>query len=163
MDVREALIFADDIVFAKTGKHLDDLQIGIIEGVFNRQKYGEIAQDLNCTEGYVKDVGYELWRLLSEAFGEEVNKSNLRSALLRHQTINSPNFIIFGNDKVGSGSIIKALNVCGSKEELPGFLLGRQQAKIEVALRFREIGLSDEKIAQYLDMKLEEVQQLFAE
>ena len=163
MDVREALIFADDVVFAKTGKHLDDLQIGIIEGVLKRQKYGEMAQALNCTEGYVKDVGYELWRLFSEAFGEEVNKSNLRSTFLRHQIINKYNFNIFGNDKVGNVSIIKALNICGLQEESPEFLLGKQEAKVEVAVRLREMGLSDEKIAQYLDMKIEEVKRILTE
>ena len=157
MDIQEAVIFADDIVFAKTGKHLDDMQVGVIEGVLNRQKYGEMAQELKCTEGYAKDVGYELWQLLSEVFGEEVNKSNLRSALLRHQGVNNSSLNIF------SGNVIKSINVCTSKEESPEFLLGKQQAKIEVALHLREIGLSDEKIAQYLDMKLEEVQQLFAE
>ena len=163
MDVREALIFADDVVFAKTGKHLDDIQVGVIEGVLNRQKYGEIAQELKCTEGYVKDVGYELWQLLSEVFGEEVNKSNLRSALLRHQTLNSSSPNIFGDGFVGSGNIIKSINVCRSKEELPEFLLGKQQAKNEAAVRLREIGLSDEQIAQCLQMKIEEVRQLLTE
>jgi hypothetical protein len=57
MNVKEALAFADEVVFAKTGKHLDDMQVGVIEGVLKRQKYGDIAQGLNCTEGYAKDVG----------------------------------------------------------------------------------------------------------
>ena len=60
MNVQEALPFADEVVFAKTGKHLDDMQVGVIEGVLKRQKYGDIAQGLNFTEGDAKDVGYEL-------------------------------------------------------------------------------------------------------
>jgi hypothetical protein len=64
MNLQEALTFADEIVFAKTGKHLDDMQVGVIEGVLKWQKYGDIAQGLNCTEGDAKDVGY----LLSELF-----------------------------------------------------------------------------------------------
>jgi hypothetical protein len=28
MNVQEALPFADEVVFAKTGKHLDDMQVG---------------------------------------------------------------------------------------------------------------------------------------
>ena len=164
MDVREALIFADDVVFAKTGKHLDDLQVGVIEGVLKRQKYGEMAQEFKCTEAYAKDVGYELWQLLSEVFGEEVNKSNLRSALLRHQAFNNSSPNIFGHGNVGgSGNIIRSINVCTSKEESPEFLLGKQEAKVEVAVRLREMGLSDEQIAQCLQMKIEEVQQLFTE
>jgi hypothetical protein len=43
MNVQEALLFADEVVFAKTGKHLDDIQVGVIEGVLKRQKYGDIA------------------------------------------------------------------------------------------------------------------------
>ncbi len=37
MNVEEALAFADEVVFAKTGKHLDDMQFGVIEGVLKRQ------------------------------------------------------------------------------------------------------------------------------
>ena len=77
MNVQEALPFADQVVFAKTGKHLDDMQVGVIESVLTWQKYGDIAQALICTEGYAKDVGYELWELFSDAFGEDVNKLEL--------------------------------------------------------------------------------------
>jgi hypothetical protein len=63
MDIKEALLFADKVFHSKTGQHLDDIQIGVLEGVLQRKKYNEIAKDLMCTEGYVKDVGYELWKL----------------------------------------------------------------------------------------------------
>jgi len=33
------------------------MQVGVIEGVLKWQKYGDIAQGLNFTEGYAKDVG----------------------------------------------------------------------------------------------------------
>jgi hypothetical protein len=39
MDVQEVLKLADDIVFAKTGKHLDHQQEGILRGTWQRQKY----------------------------------------------------------------------------------------------------------------------------
>lgn len=160
MNVEEALAFADKVVLAKTGKHLDDMQVGVIEGVLKRQKYGEIAQELKCTEGYAKEVGHELWQLFSDAFGEEVNKSNLRSVLLRKGIVNSHKFTIFGNGNVGSGSVIGSLNVCTSKEESPEFLRGKQQAKIEAIAGLQAIGLSDEQIAQCLDMTLEEIRQV---
>jgi hypothetical protein len=57
MNVQEALPFADEVVFAKTGKHLDDMQVVVIEGVLKWHNYGDIGQGLNCTEGYAKDVG----------------------------------------------------------------------------------------------------------
>ncbi len=160
MNVQEALAFADEVVFAKTGKHLDDMQLGVIEGVLKRQKYGDIAQGLNCTEGYAKDIGYELWELFSDAFGEDVNKLNLRSVLLRKGIVNIHKFTIFGNGNVGSGSVIGALNICASQEESPEFLRGKQRAKMEAIQRLQAVGLSDEQIAQCLDMTLEEIRQV---
>ena len=43
MNVQEAVPFADEVVFAKTGKHLDDMQVGVMECVLKRQKYRDIA------------------------------------------------------------------------------------------------------------------------
>lgn len=158
MNIQEVLLFADDLVYRKTGQHLDDIQLGVIEGVLQRKKYGEIAEDLKCTEGYVKDVGYELWQILSDFFGEDVNKSNLRSTLLRHSAINSFNFNVFGDfDK---GRIVSSFNFCKSQEESQEFLRGKQQAKVEAITGLREIGLSDEQIAKCLDIKLEVVRNI---
>ncbi|MCC3445905.1 MAG: hypothetical protein JGK30_14060 [Microcoleus sp. PH2017_40_RAT_O_B] len=160
MNVKEALAFADEVVFAKTGKHLDDMQVGVIEGVLKRQKYGDIAQGLNCTEGYAKDVGYELWQLFSDAFGEDVNKLNLRSALIRKSMISNVTGGVISGNHVARGHVIGSLNICTSQEESPEFLRGKQQAKIEAIARLQAIGLSDEQIAQCLDMTLEEIRQV---
>ena len=151
MNVKEALAFADEVVFAKTGKHLDDMQVGVIEGVLKRQKYGDIAQELNCTEGYAKDVGYELWELFSDAFGEDVNKLNLRSALIRKSRISNVTGSVISGNHVARGHLIGALNVCTSQEESPEFLRGKQRAKMEAIQRLQAVGLSDEQIAQCLD------------
>ena len=158
MTVQEALAFADEAVFAKTGKHLDDMQVGVIEGVLKRQKYGEIAKEMNCTEGYIKDVGYELWQMFSDAFEEDVNKSNLRSVLLRKGVVNSYNFTILGN--VGNGVVVGEQNVCTSSEESPEFLRGKQQGKMEAIEHLRSFGLNDEQIMKCLDLTLEEIQQI---
>jgi hypothetical protein len=160
VNVKEALAFADEVVFAKTGKHLDDMQVGVIEGVLKRQKYGEIAQGLNCTEGYAKDVGYELWELFSDAFGEEVNKLNLRSALIRKSMISNVTGGVISGNHVARGHVIGSLNICTSQEESPEFLRGKQRAKIEAIQRLQAVGLSDEQIAQCLDMTLEEIRQV---
>lgn len=160
MNVKEALAFADEVVFAKTGKHLDDMQVGVIEGVLKRQKYGDIAQALNCTEGYAKDVGYELWQLFSDYFGEEVNKLNLRSTLIRKSMISNVTGGVISGNHVARGHVIGSLNICTSSEESPEFLRGKQQAKIEAIARLQAIGLSDEQIAQCLDMTLEEIRQV---
>ena len=85
MNLKEMLKFADDIVFAKTGQHLDDLQEAILRGTLQRETYKEIANDFDCSESRVREVGSELWQILSQQLGEEVNKSNFRSTMERLQ------------------------------------------------------------------------------
>lgn len=85
MDVKEVLRFADDLVFAKTGEHLEDLQEAILGGVWEGQKYSQIAEASHCSEGHVRNVASKLWKRLSNVLGEEVTPSNLRSALERRQ------------------------------------------------------------------------------
>lgn len=79
------LKLADDLVFAKTGQHLKDLQEKIVRGTIQGETYEKIAEDFHCNESYVRDIGAKLWHIFSEALGEEVNKSNLRSVMQRLQ------------------------------------------------------------------------------
>ncbi len=83
MDTAHILQFVDEVLSAKTGKHLNDLQRKIIKGILNRQKYSDIAVTYGCTAGHAKDVGYKLLQLLSEVFDEPVDKGNLESVLER--------------------------------------------------------------------------------
>jgi tetratricopeptide (TPR) repeat protein len=83
MEVLEALAFIDTLVFDRTGDRLNDLQRSILHHVWERQKYGTIAETSGYTEGHVKDVAAELWKLLSELFGEKVAKGNLLTAIER--------------------------------------------------------------------------------
>jgi len=92
MNLKEVLKLADEIVFTKTGQHLDDLQEAVLRGTLQRETYKEIAKDFDCSESRVREVGSELWRILSEQLGEEVSKSNLRSAMERFQVSNVLNF-----------------------------------------------------------------------
>ncbi|WP_341734712.1 NB-ARC domain-containing protein [Microcoleus sp. EPA2] len=85
MNLKEMLKFADDIVFAKTGQHLDDLQETVLRGTLQHETYKQIAKDFDFSESRVREVGSELWRLLSEELGEDIHKSNLRSAIERFQ------------------------------------------------------------------------------
>ena len=83
MDVKEVLQFADELVFAQTGKHLDDIQETVIKGVWQGQTYETIADECNRSESHVRDIGYKLWQILSEQLGEDVNKYNFRSTIER--------------------------------------------------------------------------------
>ena len=72
-------------MFAKTGKHLNHLQEGILRGTWQRQKYPEIAKTCYRSEAHVKKVASKLWKLLSETLGEDINQSNFRYTVERLQ------------------------------------------------------------------------------
>ena len=160
MDIHEVLQFVDKVVYAKTGKRLNDLQRGIIEGTLKQQKYSEIADTYRLTQGHVKDVGYELLQMLSDTFDEPVDKGNLKSVLERQDNLN----ISFGNS-----NIIGYINVCSDRPtatpdenqpKTPDFQQVKDEAKIETIGKLRQFGLSDEQIAEVLRLTLEEVQQV---
>lgn len=160
MDIHQVLEFVDKVVYAKTGKRLNDLQRGIIEGTLKQQKYTEIADTYRLTEGHVKDVGYELLQMLSNAFDEPVDKGNLKSVLERQDNLN----ISFGNN-----NIIGYINVCSDRPtatpdenqpKTPDFQQAKDEAKIETVGKLRQFGLSDKQIAEVLRLTLEEVQQV---
>lgn len=68
MNFEEALKLADAAVFAKTNKHLRDIEIMVLSGAWEGNKYREIAKDSGYTPEYLmQDVGSNLWKLLSEA------------------------------------------------------------------------------------------------
>ncbi|MGA9379262.1 MAG: hypothetical protein WBV73_10880, partial [Phormidium sp.] len=101
MDVTEVLKYLDELMFAQTGKHLDSLQRAIIKGVLNGRKYADIAKEYQCTRGHAKDEAYALWEILSEALGEDLNKSNFRASVERLGFYNSKqnisNYVIGGS------------------------------------------------------------------
>ncbi len=161
MDTQEVFQLIDNLVFTQTGKHLDTLQLGILKNVFNGQKYAKIAQEYNCSEGHARDKAYELWRILSDVLGEELNKSNVRSAIER--------LIISNGDHnlINSGKIDR-FNLCSNpskNSEIDNFetidtensLIEKKliQAKLETVPRLIQLGLTTEQIAQALDLELE--------
>ena len=85
MDFEEAFQTLDAAVVAKKQRHLKDIEVAILRGSWQGQKYHEIAQAQGYTSEYLKqDVGPKLWKLLSEILGEKVSKTNFRTALARH-------------------------------------------------------------------------------
>ncbi|MGB3513758.1 MAG: ATP-binding protein [Microcoleaceae cyanobacterium] len=83
MTITEVLQFADRLVFAHRGKHLDDIQETVIKGVWQGKTYENIAQECNRSESRIRDVGYQLWKTFSESLGEDINKSNFCSSIER--------------------------------------------------------------------------------
>ncbi|MFB2919789.1 hypothetical protein [Aerosakkonema funiforme] len=178
MDTTEVLKYLDELVFAQTGKHLDSLQRAIIKGVINGRKYADIAKEYQCTRGHAKDEAYALWQLLSEALGEDLNKSNFRASVERLGIDKSK----YKNQIIGHYVIGGSINNCPNPSEanekselgnLESFVkeatsvngksnnieTARKLAKLETIPRLIKIGLTAEQIAQVLDMPLEEVEQ----
>lgn len=82
----EVFQILDTDVFTKNQRRLKDVEKFILWGAWKDQTYDEMAKASNYryTPSYLKqDVGPKLWKLLSEALGEEVSKINFRSALER--------------------------------------------------------------------------------
>jgi NB-ARC domain len=115
MNLEEMLKIADEIVFTKTGQHLDDLQEAVLRGTLQRETYKQIAKDFDCSESSVRNVGSELWRILSEGLGEDVSKTNFRSAMHRFQISKVSNFIQDVQDLVA----ISSFNTCGEARHPP--------------------------------------------
>lgn len=179
MDVTEVLKYLDELMFAQTGKHLDSLQRAIIKGVLNGRKYAEIAKEYQCTRGHAKDEAYALWQILSEALGEDLNKSNFRASVERLGLAN------FQSPIVGNRVRVRDINLCtnssqaNEKSELenlesiiPETLTdingtsnnietGRKLAKLETIPKLIKVGLTAEQIAQVLDLPLEEVEKSY--
>ena len=110
MDWQAVLKSIDDLVFQQTGKHLDSLQMEILKGSLNGQKYEEIAESYKCTTGHAKDKGYELWQLLSDIFGEELNKSNFSATISRLGIANYQSLVIGNHFRVDN------INLCNNSE-----------------------------------------------
>ncbi|MDJ0556659.1 MAG: NB-ARC domain-containing protein [Microcoleaceae cyanobacterium MO_207.B10] len=113
MDIQDVLKLADRLVFNQTEKHLDDLQKTIIEGVCQGKKYADIAENIPCSEGYIRDKASDLWKILSNLSGEDINKSNFCSALERLQ------FSVYSKigdyARVGINKINNKLNICSDR------------------------------------------------
>jgi hypothetical protein len=162
MNIHEVMQFVDAAFYLKTGKYLNDLQRGIIEGTLKRQKYSDIAEAYGCSAGHAKDVGYALLQMLSDVFDEPVDKGNLKSVLERQRNQN-----IWGNT-FGDRNIIGYINVCSeqpsdtSDKSQPVTPKSQQHSKNQTKIKInklRQFGLSDEQIAEALDLPLEVIKQ----
>ncbi len=158
MDTKELLKFVDESLFAKTGKRLNDLQKKVIEGALNHQKYGDIAESFERSEGHIKDTGYELLQMLSEIFEEPVSKGNLKSVLERQR---STTFNV-SNGSVGNvGDVINCVNFNSDRHkstsnktplEKPDSQQNKQISKIK---KLQDLGLTNDEIAEFLEIPLE--------
>lgn len=105
----------DELVFTKTGQHLDHLQKTIIEETLNDKKYREIAEEYHISDSHVRDTGSKLWKILSEVLGEKVTKSTIRANLKKNSFINNN----MGRDLVYLHDIHICTNNLSSPDDKP--------------------------------------------
>ena len=175
MDWQTVLNSIDELVFQQTGKHLNNLQMAILKGVLNNEKYREIAEQYKCSNGHVKDEGYELWQLLSEVFGERLNKSNFVATVERLGCAN------YQSPLIGNHVRVDSINLCNNPEttELKNrdVVNTREKSKmtnspqpiienilhtnkLNTVSKLIKLGLTAQQIAEAVDLPLNEIQQL---
>ncbi|OCR01085.1 hypothetical protein BCD67_17065 [Oscillatoriales cyanobacterium USR001] len=82
MNLEEALKITDDLVFAKRGEHLSDLQRAILQASWDNHTYIKVLEKYKTyDEGYVKNGASALWKRLSEVLGVPVTKKTFRGKL----------------------------------------------------------------------------------
>lgn len=170
MNVQEALPFADEVVFAKTGKHLDDMQLGVIEGVLKWQKYGDIAQGLNCTEGDAKDVGYEVLEIVPSTM-ETVSEIQQAFAIANETNLNPEKLADLEEREMfildQQGVLLKGIEkgiaqgreqgLAEGREE--GLALGMREKALEIARQLLNV-LDNQTISQTTGLSVEDIQNL---
>jgi thymidylate kinase len=109
MELEESVKWIDDRIFAKTGKHLNSLQISILEATLQGKKYPQIAEEYNFTTNHVSKAACKLWKLLSDEFEEPVSQSKLRALAQRIVFENSDrNYVVNSNNN--------KINICSDRD-----------------------------------------------
>jgi WD40 repeat protein len=91
MTEQEAIALVQTLLNSKHGgQRLNDIQQRVFLGTLAEYSYQQIADKFDYQSDYVKQVGYQLWRDLSAALGEPVNKGNIRSVLQHFHQLPAP-------------------------------------------------------------------------
>jgi hypothetical protein len=118
MDIAEVLTLADQLIFAKTGKHLDYVQDAILRGTLEDATYTQIAQEVYSSPSHVRNVGSDLWKTLSKGLKKDITKNNFRAVLEKGIVYNYQSTIV--EHITGENiTVNKNLNVCPEKARSP--------------------------------------------
>lgn len=163
METEDLINYLDELLVSQTGKHLDNLQLSILKGVLNGQKYADIAENYHCSNGHAKDKAYELWKILSEALGEDINKSNFKATIQRLGIANIESPI------VGNKVKVRNINLCSNTDTNRNKDLdfkknnrnNKEDFDLKVSIKtikkLKNLGLNNEQIAEALDLSLEDI------
>lgn len=83
--IDKGLEAADNLVDEAFSKHLNDIQIATLKGVWENLTYEQIAIEYHCCPEYINShVAFHLWHDLTDAVGEKVRKNNVKAVLERY-------------------------------------------------------------------------------
>lgn len=88
MTIDEALAILE-VILQRNGRKtgLSDVQTLVFRQSWLGRSYREIADESDYEYDYIKQVGSQLWRQVSDAVGQPVSKSNIQSVLRRQQQV----------------------------------------------------------------------------
>lgn len=118
MNTEKIVELVSQIVYTKTGKSLKDIQVDILRGALNQERYIKIAQTAYRNLNSIKKEASLLWRFLSKVFGEEVTKIHLREVLERRLSPLSSSFDKQSNSSQDWGEAPDVPNFWGREGEL---------------------------------------------
>ncbi|MEP6485903.1 NB-ARC domain-containing protein [Microcoleus vaginatus GB2-A3] len=118
MDIAEVLTLADELIFAKTGKHLDYVQEAILRGTLQDTTYTQIAQEVYSSPSHVRNVGSQLWKILSKALKKNITKNNFRTVLEKASFYNYQ-LAIVENVTGENITVNHNVNICHEKARSP--------------------------------------------
>ena len=103
MLAEEALALLDQLLPVT----LSNLQEIVFCQVWEAKTYAEIADEYNYEHSYIRDVGFRLWQMLSEALGQKVSKSNVKALLGRYArtqiSLGASSVALQGSSQAASG------------------------------------------------------------
>lgn len=125
MNTREAITVLEIIL---RSWDINDVQEIVFRESWEGKTYSEIAQSFGYDVDYIKNVGSQLWKLLSKQLGEKVSKSNFRSVLRRIAQQNQVESVFKSGElhengfqmEFLTGSGQKAVNYLDQFQELTG-------------------------------------------
>ncbi|MTJ51762.1 tetratricopeptide repeat protein [Anabaena sp. UHCC 0253] len=81
MNIDDALKFTQSLIENHTKKPLNDSQMTVLRGCLEGKLYREIDNLYNFSEDYSKEIGFDLWKILSKILGVKVTKNNFRTVI----------------------------------------------------------------------------------
>lgn len=105
MTVEEALTIVEKLLEQHCLSNLQEL---VFRQCWEGKTYPEIAVQADYDTNYIRNVGWQLWQLLSETTGKKVSKTNIRSVLKREKLKTTP---VVATPDISHSNCAKALNV----------------------------------------------------